>query len=184
MADARHGSTRLEVLDSATVRRLAVASAVSMAAGFIPMARWEHRMRSTGGPGIVGLQLARDSAAASRVLQTWGPSGRQAAIEQTWADFAWMLTYGITGVCVAELARRRARADSGWARVGGALRWGPAAAVACDVVEGVGLLRTLSRWPHTEEGPVRMTRAAAATKYALLVTTAGWAVGAATVGAD
>lgn len=183
MADAPHRSTGLDALDTATVRRMAVANALSMVAGSIPMARWERRMRSTGGPGIVGLQLACDSASASRVLETWGPSGRQAATEQTRADFAWMLTYGITGVCVAELARRRSTPSSGWDRVGRALRWGPAAAVACDVIEGVGLLRTLSRWPHTEDGVVAATRAAAATKYGLLLTTAVWAAGAATIGA-
>lgn len=183
MATTQHRPTGLDALGSPTVRRMAIANGTAMVLGFVPMARWERRMRATGGPGIVGLQLARDSTAAAAVLETWGPDGRRAATEQTWADFAWMLTYGMAGVSAAELARRRSTKDSGWDRIGRALRWGPAAAVACDVLEGVGLLRTLAAWPHTEDAMVRATRAAATSKYVLLLGTAAWAAGAATLGA-
>lgn len=178
MATTKSPSTWLDALDGATVRRMATANTAAMVLGFVPMVRWERRMRATGGPGIMGLQLARDTTAAEEVLEKWGPAGRQAATEQTWADFPWMLTYGLAGVCVAESPRRRATPDSGWDRIGSAARWGPAAAVACDVIEGVGLLRTLGAWPHTEGRVVRATCVAATTKYALLLGTAAWATGA------
>lgn len=175
-------SSGLSALDTPTVRRMAAANATSFLLGALPMARWERRLRSTGGPGILGLELARDAGAVRSILTTWGPDGRQAAREQTWADFAWMLTYGITGVCLAELARRSAPPDSGWDRVGRTVRWAPAAAVACDVVEGFGMLRTLSVWPRVEEPAVQITRAAAVSKFAFLGVTAAWAVGAVAAG--
>ncbi|MCA1782546.1 MAG: hypothetical protein ABR500_07830 [Dermatophilaceae bacterium] len=170
-------------VDTATLRRMAAANATALVLGYLPMARWEQRMRATGGPGIVGLQLARDTGVARAILSTWGVEGRRAATEQTWADFVWMQTYGITGAYVVELARRRAAPASGWARAGRVVRWLPHAAVACDVVEGVGQLRTLRSWQDPGEGTVRMTRVAATAKYALLGAAALWAVGAATIGA-
>jgi len=176
-------STGLDALDTRTVQRMAIANTFSLLLGGGAMARWERKMRATGGPGILGLQLARDAGEVAEVLERWGPEGRRAAVEETWADFAWMLTYGIAGVCAGELARRRAAPGSGWESVGRAVRWGPAVAVACDVVEGVGLLRTLNAWPRVDEGRVARTRAAATTKYTLLIGTAVWAAGAATLGA-
>ena len=175
-------STGLDALDTRTVQRMALSNTFSLLLGGVAMARWERKMRASGGPGIFELQLARDANEAADVLESWGPVGRRAAVEETWADFAWMITYGIAGVCAGELARRRAAPGSGWESVGRVVRWAPAGAVACDVAEGVGLLRTLKDWPRVEEGRVAWTRAAAATKYALLVGTAVWAAGAATVG--
>lgn len=170
-------------IDTRTLRRMAAVNGAALVIGYLPMARWEQRMRVTGGPGIVGLQLARDASAAKDVLTTWGPEGRQAATEQTWADFVWMQTYGITGGYLVELARRRAAAGSGWARAGRMVRWLPYAAVGFDVVEGVGQLRTLRSWQDPDERWVAMTRAAATAKYTLLLGAALWAVGSATIGA-
>lgn len=166
-----------------TLRRTAAVSGAALVAGYLPMARWERRMRATGGRGIVGLQCARDARAARDILATWGPEGRQAATEQTWADFVWMQTYGLTGACLVELARRRTATASRWHRSGRVVRWLPHAAVACDVVEGVGQLRTLRSWSSPDVRTVAMTRAAATAKYALLGAAALWAAGAATMGA-
>jgi hypothetical protein len=170
-------------IDTRTLRRMVALSGAALVIGYLPMARWERRMRATGGPGIVGLQLARDASAARDILAGWGPDGRRAATEQTRADFVWMQTYGITGACLVELARRRTGPTSGWHRQGRVVRWLPHAAVACDIVEGVGQLRSLRSWSSPEERTVAMTRAAATAKYALLGAAALWAAGAATIGA-
>lgn len=170
-------------LDTPTLRRMAVANGAALVLGYLPMARWERRMRATGGPGIVGLQLARDASAAGEVLATWGVPGRRAATEQTWADFVWMHTYGITGGYLVELARRRAAPGSGWDRTGRVVRWLPYSAVAFDVVEGIGQLRTLRSWEAPDERTVTTTRVAATAKYGLLAAAVLWAAAAATVGA-
>lgn len=168
--------------DTRTLRRLTAVAAGALALGYLPMARWERRMRATGGPGIVGLQLACDATEAHDILATWGPEGRRAATAQTWADFAWMHTYGLTGALLVELARGRAPASSAWASTGRAVRWLPYAAVAFDVAEGVGQLRTLRAWPGVDEAAVSTTRRAATVKYALLAAAAGWSVGAVALG--
>ena len=170
-------------LDDRSVRRLAALSTTALAVGYLPMAWWERRMRASGGSGIVALQLAPDARAASQLMTAWGPEGRRAATEQTWADFVWMQTYGLTGACLVELARRRTGAGSGWARTGQVVRWLPHTAVALDVLEGVGQLRSLRSWADPGERTVAMTRSAATAKYALLVGASLWAVAAATVGA-
>ena len=169
--------------DSRTLRRMAAISGAGLVVGYLPMARWERRMRATGGPGIVGLQLARDATAAKEILDLWGREGRRAATEQTWADFVWMQTYGITGAVLVELARRRTTPTSGWTRTARVVRWLPYAAVAFDAIEGFGQLRTLRSASVPDERTVAMTRTAATAKYALLGATALWAVAAATVGA-
>lgn len=175
-------SADASTLDSSTLRRMTAVAAGALVLGYLPMAQWERRMRATGGPGIVGLQLARDAAAAHDILATWGAEGRRAATEQTWADFGWMHTYGLTGGLLVELVRRRAPAGSAWASTGRVVRWLPHAAVAFDAAEGVGQLRTLRAWPGTDEAAVATTRRAATVKYTLLAAAAGWAVGAATLG--
>jgi hypothetical protein len=169
--------------DPRVLRRMAAAGAVALVAGYVPMARWEQRMRATGGPGIVRLQLAPDAATAASILAVWGPQGRRAATEQTLADFVWMHTYGLTGTCLVELARRRARPGTWWAATGWVARSMPYAAVACDIVEGVGLLHTLRSPSGPDQRVVRVTRLVATKKFALLGLSAAWAVGAATWGA-
>lgn len=164
------------------LQRAAGLAGVALVLGYIPMARWEARMKAGGGPGITGLQLAPDARAARAVLSTWGVDGRRAATEQTWADFAWMHTYGVTGTALVELARRRTRPGSWWAGSGRVVRLLPYAAVACDVVEGVGQLDTLRRWEAPDERVVARTRAVAIVKYASLLVSIGYALGAATVG--
>ena len=165
-----------------TLRGLAAVGAAALSLGYLPMARWERRMRATGGPGIVRLQLARDAEAARGILTTWGPDGRRAATEQTRADFLWMHTYALTGATLVELARRRTAPGSGWARRGRTVRWMPYAAVACDVVEGVGLLHTLGSGTTPDVRVVAVTRASARTKYFLLLGAGVSALAAATLG--
>lgn len=167
------------------LRTVALAAGSAFVALTVSMQVWERRMRATGGPGIVGLQLARDARAAEGVLETWGASGRTAARHQTRADFAYLTTYASAGVCAGELLRRRTSPGSGWDRSGRVVRWMPAVAATCDAVENVALLRTLAASEHGEAPDARTvpaTRAAALTKFTLLLGSIGWAVGAATIG--
>jgi len=177
-------SRRLDDLPTPTVRAVAWAAGGLFAGLGVPMQVWERRLRATGGPGIVGLQLARDPEQAAAVLAAWGPTGRQVARRQTWVDFGYLKTYGYAGVCAAELLRRRTSEGSGWDRTGRVVRWLPVVAATCDAVENVLLLRTLSlsAGAAPSRGRVRATRAAATTKFALLGSTILWAAGAAVLG--
>lgn len=174
-------SRRLDGLPTPTVRAVAWAAGGMFAGLSVPMQGWERRMRATGGPGIVGLQLARDPEQAMGVLAAWGPAGRQVARLQTWVDFGYLKTYGFTGVCAAELLRRRSSEGSGWERTGHVVRWLPAVAATCDAIENVLLLQTLSSPAGVapSRGRVRATRAAATMKFGLLGGTLLWAAAAA-----
>ena len=176
---------RLEEVPESTLVTVALASVGGFAALSLPMQLWEQRMRSTGGPGIVGLQLAADPPAVQAVLVQWGPEGSAAARQQTWADFAYLTSYACAGVCGGELLRRRVSPGSWWDRSGRMVRWLPVVAATCDAVENVLLLRTLSateRGEAVDGRTVRATRTAALTKFTLLLGSIGWAMGAAAVG--
>ena len=165
-----------------SVRGVAVAAGAAFLALSVPMQVWERRMRQTGGPGIVGLQLAGDPHTAQSVLTAWGASGRAAARQQTAADFVYLLTYAAAGWAGVELLRRRSSQGSGWDRTGRFARWLPVVAAGCDAAENVALLRTLGapdRGRAPDASAVRLTAAMASTKFALLAASLGWAAGAA-----
>ncbi len=162
-------------------RRAAAVSGGAFALGTVAMVRWERQMRATGGPGILALELAPSALAVRTILESWGEEGRRAAVEETWADFAYMQTYGVMGTSLVELARQGAAPGSRWERSGRVVRWLPAAAVVCDALEGFGMLRNLTA-PAPTDRWARATSAAASTKFALLTAAALWAAGAATAG--
>ncbi|MGA8046981.1 MAG: hypothetical protein WCA30_12025 [Dermatophilaceae bacterium] len=178
--------SRLDSVPTSSLRSVAAAAGVAFMALTLPMQLWERRMRATGGPGIVGLQLAADPDAADNVLTAWARPGRRAARQQTVADFAYLKTYAYAGVCGAELLRRRAVPGSRWDRSGRVVRWLPVVAASADAAENVLLLRTLAaadRGSVPTERTVRATLAVAVTKFGLLGASIGWAVGAAVIGA-
>ena len=178
--------SRLDSVPSTSLRSVTVAASASFVALTLPMQLWERRMRATGGPGIVRLQLAGEPPTAYSLLKRWGPAGRSAARQQTWADFAYLKAYASAGVCGAELLRRSTSGGSGWDRSGRVVRWLPAVAATFDAAENVLLLRTLAaseRGESLDAVALRATRAAALTKFTLLLGSIGWAVGAATIGA-
>lgn len=181
-----HGpGSRLDSTPTSAVRSAAAAAGAVFLVLALPMQVWERRMRATGGPGIVGLQLAPDPQAAATILATWARPGRRAARHQTVADFAYLTSYAYAGVCGGELLRRRTVAGSVWDRSGRVVRWLPALAATADAAENVLLLRTLAAADRgsTPAAPtVRVTRTAAITKFGLLAGSIGWAVGAAVIG--
>ena len=177
---------RLDSLSTSSLRSVAAVAAAAFVALTVPMQVWERRMRATGGPGIVGLQLAPEPETAAAILTAWGRPGRRAARRQTVADFAYLRSYAAAGVCGGELLRRRTDARSRWDRSGRVVRWLPVAAATADAAENVLLLRTLAaaeRGSTPSPASVRMTRAAAVTKFGLLAVSIGWAAGAAAAGA-
>ncbi|MGN6188566.1 MAG: hypothetical protein ACTHOE_06680 [Conexibacter sp.] len=112
---------------------------------FAVLAAIDRQMTKTGGPGIVGFELARTSARAAEILGQWGSSGRDAARVSLWLDFLYLVTYAaflwlaVRGLRDA-LARRGV---DGLARFGARIGLLPLVGAACDAGEDVFLLLVL-----------------------------------------
>lgn len=126
----------------------------------------EDRMTDNG-PGIVAFELAGSADRSQEIQAEWGEDGRDAARQQLWIDYAFMLAYGAFLVLAAAATRDLARTRD-WSRLVtiGALAV-PAGGIAagCDAIENACLLLTLGgagSW-----APVTATVFAVA-KFALL----------------
>lgn len=111
----------------------------------LAMSPTEDRMEANG-PGIVTFELSGGQGHADEILAEWGKDGRDAAREQLWIDYGFMVAYGtllgLAAAAVRDLCRRRGlrRLD----RAGRVAIWlGPLAA-CFDALENACLLLTLS----------------------------------------
>jgi hypothetical protein len=110
----------------------------------LAMSPLEDRMQAHG-PGIVPFELSGGQGRADEILAEWGEDGRDAAREQLWIDYGFMLAYGtflgLAGAAVRDLCRGRGLRRL--ARAGGVAVWlGPLAA-AFDALENACLLLTV-----------------------------------------
>lgn len=97
------------------------------------------------GPGMVTFELSGGQERADEILAEWGADGRDAAREQLWIDYAFMLAYGaflgLAAAAVRDLCRRRDLQRL--AAIGAKAIWlGPLAAVF-DALENTCLLSTV-----------------------------------------
>lgn len=105
----------------------------------------DGRMQDTGGPGIVGFELAGTRERAAEILADWGEKGRDAARLSLWVDYPYLLAYGAFGALAVAATRDTAR-SRGWERLSRHGAWIvalPVAGAACDAVENAGLLLAL-----------------------------------------
>jgi hypothetical protein len=112
----------------------------------LAMSPAENRMKDTGGPGMVPFELSGGQHRADEILAEWGEDGQDAAREQLWIDFGFMLAYGsfltFALATALDLARKR-----GWRRlaaIGGVVVFFGALGASCDALENVCLLLTLN----------------------------------------
>lgn len=108
------------------------------------MSPMEDRMQANG-PGMVTFELSGGQERADEILAEWGEEGRDAAREQLWIDYAFMLAYGaflgLAAATLRDLCRRREL--SRLARFGDKAIWlGPLAA-GFDALENACLLLTV-----------------------------------------
>jgi len=108
------------------------------------MSPMEDRMQANG-PGMVTFELSGGQERADEILAEWGEDGRDAAREQLWIDYAFMLAYGaflgLAAAAIRDLCRRRGLQRLG--RIGAEAIWlGPLAA-AFDALENACLLLTV-----------------------------------------
>ncbi|MEZ0362631.1 hypothetical protein ACAG26_02850 [Mycobacterium sp. pUA109] len=148
-------------------RRLATAT-VSFLGYTAVMLAVERRVRAGGGPGIISFELAGNTVRAEDIMNRWGRAGQRAAQLSLWLDFGYMTSYGALTALLVDRARRRRGHPA-------ALPAAVAVAVAADAVEGVALLKVLSR---TRVGVhARRARAAALLKFAVLAGALGYVAG-------
>jgi hypothetical protein len=112
---------------------------------FLAMSPAENRMKDSGGPGMVPFELSGGQDRADEILSEWGEDGQDAAREQLWIDFGFLLAYGtfltLALAAIRDLARKR-----GWRRlaaIGAVVVSFGALAAAFDALENVCLLLTL-----------------------------------------
>ncbi len=140
------------------VKRLGWAAVATLAYAAV-MLVLERGMRKTGGPGIIGFELAGNAERVQEILAVWGDEGGRWARWSLWLDFGYMLTYGTLGLLLIE----RARSRHGHPIM---LRLLPIGAVAGDAIEGVALLKVLDG--ADIDVNARRARGAALAKFALL----------------
>src|SRR4051794_41170690 len=73
----------------------------------------DKKMKATGGPGIVPLELAGGRDRVDAILDTWGPSGRAGARESLVLDQAWLVTYALS-LALSAAEAGDAFDDRGW----------------------------------------------------------------------
>ena len=146
--------------------RALILLAVAVLALLAAMKPAEDRMTENGS-GIVAFELAGSADRTQEIQDEWGEDGRDAARQQLWIDYAFMLAYGAFLVLAAAATRDLARAR-GWPRLVaiGALAV-PAGGIAagCDAIENACPLLTLGG--AGDWAPVTATVFAIA-KFALL----------------
>jgi hypothetical protein len=126
-------------------RRGLIASGIATVILFLAMSPAENRMKDTGGPGMVPFELTGGQGRADEILDEWGEDGQDAAREQLWIDFAFLLAYG-SFLTFALAAVRDLAGGRGWRRlaaVGGVVVWFGALVAGFDALENVCLLLTL-----------------------------------------
>jgi heme A synthase len=151
-------------------RALIVSAVASLAIGAVLLAL-DARMMDTGGPGIVGFELAGSEERATEILADWGDEGADAARASLWIDFAYLIAYGTFLVLAAWATRDLAR-TRGWQRMaalGTAVIPLAAAAAAFDAIEDVALLLAVDR--HGGAFAPRLAQVCASLKFALLAVT-------------
>jgi hypothetical protein len=143
---------------------------VSLSAWMFSQEKW---MRRSGGPGIVGLELAGSVDRVEEILATWGPDGRAAARRSLLIDYGVLASYGLlmATLCRLSAERLRRRGSRRLSRLGPALARGQFAAAACDVAENTALLAVL----RGQRGNLpAVGRASAILKFSLLGAGAGY----------
>lgn len=103
--------------------------------------------------GIVSFELAGERAAAQRIVQSWGETGRVYAALSLGLDYAFIAAYSLAIALGGLLVVRRLALRAGcWAVAGVALGWAQFGAALLDAVENWALVNILlgapqAAWP-------------------------------------
>jgi hypothetical protein len=136
-----------------------------------PLLALQHRMKRSGGPGIIPFELAGTREKANRILEAWQDDGRAAARKSLILDYPFPASYSLMhALACSEAAETfNERRASKLAAAGGPIAWAQFLAAGCDYVENAALLFILAG----RDGRLpQLARRAALVKFALLAT--GW----------
>jgi hypothetical protein len=127
-----------------TRQRGLIVSGIALVLLLLAMSPAEDRMKENG-PGMVPFELTGGEDRADEILGEWGEAGQDAAREQLWIDFGFLVAYGtfltLAVAAVRDLARKR-----GWRRlaaIGAVVVYFGALGAGFDALENVCLLLTL-----------------------------------------
>lgn len=126
-------------------RRLGlIVAGIAMVLLLLAMSPAEDTMKDNG-PGMVPFELTGGQGRADEILAEWGDEGQDAAREQLWIDFGFLIAYGtfltLALGAVRDMARR---ANLGrLAGIGAVVVWFGALGAGFDALENVCLLLTL-----------------------------------------
>jgi hypothetical protein len=110
----------------------------------LAMSSAEDRMQENG-PGMVPFELSGGQHRADEILGEWGDEGQDAAREQLWIDFGFLIAYG-TFLTLALAAVRDMARGRDWRRlaaIGGVVISFGALGAGFDALENICLLLTL-----------------------------------------
>jgi hypothetical protein len=127
-----------------TRRRGLIASGIAGLVLLLAMSPAEDRMKDNG-PGMVPFELTGGQDRADEILAEWGDDGQDAARQQLWIDFGFLLAYG-TFLTLALAAIRDLARNRGWLRlasIGGIVVYFGALCAAFDALENICLLLTI-----------------------------------------
>jgi hypothetical protein len=128
----------------------------------------DRKLTGTGGPSILGFELAGSEERAAEIVAEWGSSGRDYARWSLWIDYAFMLSYGVFFTLAALATRDFARQHGlrALAAVGAVAPIAAAAAAGFDAIENAFLLLTLGG--HGGSAAPVIATAAASIKFLLI----------------
>lgn len=128
----------------------------------------DGRMHDTGGPGIVGFELAGSHEEAARIMADWGQRGQRAARASLWLDFVYLVLYSVF-IALAALATRDLFHRQGVGRLASVGNFAAAAALGAglfDAIEDVNLLIVLDH--DGGDGAARAAAVCATLKFVLI----------------
>src|SRR4051794_124164 len=130
---------------------------------------FDARMRSTGGPGILGLEFAGSPQRAGEIVGQWGAKGVHAARWANGVDFAFVVAYVVLLTAVARSAwdRARRRRRGRLIRLGTVVVWLPLIAGLFDGVQNVALFLLLGGHAAAIAAPLAFACGAVTSSLAL-----------------
>jgi hypothetical protein len=139
----------------------------------------EQAMKRTGGPGIIGLELARTTDAVQSIIRSWGASGVAAARAGLYYDFILIVGYaGFISIVLATASHTLGIKTWWWmATVSNFLAWFALLTGLCDVLENLSLLVLLRRTEKLAAAAqpwARLAWAFAMAKFVALAFLIGW----------
>jgi hypothetical protein len=156
------------VAASVTRKQLLIVLGTAIAAYFVAFGIVDDGLKDTGGPSILGLELAGSADRLEEIFAEWGAHGRDLARLSLWIDFPFMAVYGAF-LALAALATRdfaRAHGRRALAAAGGAAVASAVAAALFDAAENVLWLLLLGG--HGGDAAPPVATACAVVKFVLL----------------